>query len=193
MDNPSLRGLRVGIVGGSVGGLAAARFLSERGAQVHVFERSPRTLADRGAGVAMDPGVASLLGLLHGRLVQGRVVIGRSGKVLWRRNLAKFMTSWSEIYRALQEQIPESCVHAGRRAVGCEDREAPTLTFEDGATESFDLVVGADGLGSMVRRTVDPDFEPRYCGYVAIRGFYPQSAFPTPVIRCELGRTIQGW
>jgi 2-polyprenyl-6-methoxyphenol hydroxylase-like FAD-dependent oxidoreductase len=58
----------------------------------------------------------------------------------------------------------------------------------DGGIRKFDLVVGADGIGSTVRRCVDPDFEPKYCGYVAIRGTVEAGNLPSSAI--ELWRHI---
>jgi NADPH-dependent glutamate synthase beta subunit-like oxidoreductase len=48
--NPARR-LRVGIVGGSIAGCAAAVALMRAGNSVTLFERSPDTLVGRGAGI----------------------------------------------------------------------------------------------------------------------------------------------
>jgi 2-polyprenyl-6-methoxyphenol hydroxylase-like FAD-dependent oxidoreductase len=56
------------------------------------------------------------------------------------------------------------------------------LTFEDGSTESFDVVVGADGYCSTVRRAVSPDTAPAYAGYVLWRGNYAEGLLTDPAV-----------
>jgi 2-polyprenyl-6-methoxyphenol hydroxylase-like FAD-dependent oxidoreductase len=174
-----LSGVRIGIVGASVGGLSAALFLLRQGAHVTVFERSASKLEDRGGGIALDPEIIPLLGDFRHQLAQKRIVLGTDGNVLWERALRKCTASWSEIYLALQRQVPESIIHRGNAITACEtDDEHATLTFENGTTERFDLVVGADGIGSTVRQSVVPEFHPRYLGYVAIRGHLHEGLMP---------------
>ncbi len=44
------------------------------------------------------------------------------------------------------------------------------VTFANGASDIADLLVGADGIHSIVRRILFPDIQPRYSGYTAWRG-----------------------
>ncbi len=171
--------MKVAIVGGSVAGLAAARTLLKLGVDVCVFERSRGNLADRGAGISLDPAVVPLIGAVRGTQIRGRVVVGRSGRELWRHAAAKFVTSWSQIYRTLAAGVPERLIRRGEPVVRCATQEDfAELHLENGPPERFDLVIGADGVGSTVRLAVEPDFAPAYCGYVAIRGVTPEEALP---------------
>ncbi|MGB8340973.1 MAG: FAD-dependent monooxygenase [Chthoniobacterales bacterium] len=179
MSATTLRGLRIGIVGASVAGLATARFLRGYGAEVELFERSQARLESRGGGIAMDPDVVPLLGSPRGNLIEGRVVLGQSGRKLWTRPARKFMTAWSEVYSALHAHVPETIIHRGRTATHCESQpDGIVLHFDEGSSATFDLVVGADGTGSVVRQTVAPDFQPEYLGYVAIRGTIEEPSLP---------------
>ncbi len=169
----------MGIVGASVAGLATARFLRSHGADVALFERSRARLEARGGGIAMDPGIVSLLGSPRGTLIEGRIVIGSSGRPLWTKPARKFMTSWSEVYAALLSHVPEAVIHRGQRVTHCESRDhGGVLHFEHGSPTPFDLVVGADGPGSAVRQAVAPEFQPQYLGYVAIRGTVDEVNLP---------------
>lgn len=48
-------------------------------------------------------------------------------------------------------------------------------TFDDGSSQRFDLLVGADGDRSVIRQHVLPDSRPQYAGYSGWRGNYPES------------------
>lgn len=169
----------MGIVGASVAGLATARFLRRHGANVALFERSHARLEARGGGIAMDPDILPLLGSPRGALVEGRIVIGASGRPLWTRTARKFMTSWSEVYGALHAHVPEEVIHRGQRVTDCESLDhGGVLHFEHATPRTFDLVVGADGTGSIVRQAVAPEFHPQYLGYVAIRGTIDEANLP---------------
>jgi 2-polyprenyl-6-methoxyphenol hydroxylase-like FAD-dependent oxidoreductase len=178
-EGSSLRGLRVGIVGSSVAGLSAAWFLSRQGASVHVFERSASKLEERGGGIALDPAILPLLGEIRHCQLQERVVLDTDGRIRWEKELRKCTTSWSELYQTLHRHVPESVITRGLGVKGCESfREGVILRFENGSEERFDLVVGADGVGSVVRQAVDPEFRPRYLGYVALRGHISEQSLP---------------
>ena len=52
------------------------------------------------------------------------------------------------------------------------------LTFENGTVEDFDAVIGADGIHSVVRRSVMQFPEPVYSGYIVYRGVVDASRLP---------------
>ena len=169
----SLKGLNVGIVGASVAGLATARFLLERGAMVTLMERSKSRLEERGGGIALDPDLLALLGPIRHQPIHARIVVGASGKVLWTKKLRKCSTAWSEVYRSLYNCVPDTLVQRGLAVQSCSPlHDGVLIRFEGDARPpaKFDFVVGADGVGSVVRGVVDPEFRPQYLGYVALRG-----------------------
>lgn len=179
MTRSSLRELSVGVVGASVAGLSMTKFLLERGAAVSVFERSSSLLEERGDGIALDPDVLPLLGSFHNQEVDKRLVVGADGRVLWEKKLRKRTVAWSELYRSLHEQVPESLIRRGCAVTACDSSEGEAVIhLEGGAAERFDLVVGADGVGSVIRQAVSPGFEPSYLGYVAVRGHLDEQALP---------------
>ncbi len=55
----------------------------------------------------------------------------------------------------------------------------PRIHSDQYGQERFDLVVGADGIGSVVRGRLNPGFTPRYLGYVAVRGLVPRRLMPS--------------
>ena len=170
-------GLRVAIVGGSIGGLTAAVLLYELGLDVHVYERSSGALQARGAGIVVLPMTERYFTEQGGK--DSRVSL----ELAWWRyvdragceisaDLDRFrFSSWNTVYRALLEVFPEDRYHLGTEMVGFEQgSDGVVVGFADGSSTAVDLLVCADGVASTARRIVLPEVEPAYTGYVAWRG-----------------------
>ena len=174
----------MGVVGGSIGGLTAAVLLHEMGCDVQVFERSTAALQGRGAGIVVLPMTEryfteSGTGLRSSEDMNRQVAlsltywsyIDRSGAIIDAAATNNRFTSWNTLYRALLERLPPQRYHLGHSAARvAQSGGSAAVRFADGRTESFDLVVGADGIGSTVRETVAPGTPTTYAGYVAWRG-----------------------
>ncbi|WP_061782085.1 FAD binding domain-containing protein [Microbacterium hominis] len=179
--------LRVGVIGGSLGGLFTAALLHQAGHDVTVLERSRAGLARRGAGLVGQQDLFDVLARLgltsvlrSGVEARERITLGRRGDVLHRDPTPQTQLSWDYIYDGLRALIP-----AGRYRLGSavtevrSDGRHATVRIEDGTTIPFDLVVGADGLNSVVRRAVAPErSDNRYVGYLTWRGLVPEAALP---------------
>jgi 2-polyprenyl-6-methoxyphenol hydroxylase-like FAD-dependent oxidoreductase len=80
-------------------------------------------------------------------------------------------TAWDRIYRALKHALPPECCHPGMIFERLEQNaQKVTAVFADGSRAAGDLLVGADGVHSAVRRQLVPELKPLYAGYVAWRG-----------------------
>lgn len=80
----------------------------------------------------------------------------------------------------LLKHVPSECAHLKKRCVRVEqvstDPQAPLyrVHFHDGTTHEANLVIGADGIRSVVRESVlGHRVEPRYVGTRAYRGIFP--------------------
>ncbi|MBT9584382.1 FAD-dependent monooxygenase [bacterium] len=171
----AIKDLQVGVVGASIAGLMAAHALAQRGARVELFERSLH-LGERGSGVMLESRVASSIGGLCSRAYSQRLVLGSQLQACWSRPLSKMACSWGELYRCLRARVPDSAIHAGLAVLDC-SRDGE-ICFSDGSRRQFEVVVGADGLGSTVRGCMGQDFQPTYCGYVAMRGMIEADRLP---------------
>lgn len=173
------------VIGGSIGGLFSARRLMRDGWDVDVFERSPVELAARGAGIVTQPQVIASLSALGlpvtpdlGVDVSRRQTLDRSGRVIAETVRPQVATSWNRLFGILRSGFPGSRYHLGRDLVGISQDEGDvTATFADGESVSGDLLIGADGFRSSVRRIFAPEAQPRYAGYVAWRGLVEEAAF----------------
>jgi len=172
------------IIGGSVGGLFAAHLLRAAGWDVAVFERSRGDLADRGASIGTRPELFEIMGRLGialdpsiGVAVRARICLDRSGAIVHEVPTPSVNSAWDRIYRPLREAFPDALYHAGMRLERVEQQgERVVAIFADGAHQEGDLLIGADGIHSTVRRQFLPEIEPRYAGYVAWRGVIEESA-----------------
>lgn len=182
------RALRVAIVGGGIGGTTTALALRRAGIDVRVFEQA-KEFAEVGAGVALGPNAVRLLGRLglkqrldaiasrpsayqRRRWHDGKVLAdsSRSG-VLGRR--MSLTVHRAQVLDLLLGGVPAGSLIPGRRCTAVEQRDDEVrLTFEDGSTETADVVVGADGIHSVVRATYRQD-TPVFSGKIAYRGLVP--------------------
>lgn len=186
-----VEGSRVGIVGGSIAGCAAAIALGRAGCRVTVHERHRTGLADRGFGVGMPVRLREELiaagylgdGLPAHRCAERLWVLrdGRSGlgRVLWRQPFVAALTNWGLLWRALRDRVPDAVWRAVTVTRVRPDRTGAALRTDGAApgggdSEWYDMVVGADGYRSMVRRLVDPVARPVYAGYGVWRGTFPE-------------------
>ena len=174
---------RVGVVGGSIGGLTAGLVLRDLGCEVEVFERSGTALQARGAGIGLHPVTTRYFresSALNAAMVEIELpwlqFLSASGERVYRERMSYRFSSWNTIYRGLVR-----CFDERRYRLGCEvvdfsqDDSGVTVALAGGATHTLDMLVCADGISSGSRAKLLPDAEARYAGYVAWRATIPES------------------
>lgn len=175
------------IIGGSLGGLFAGNMLQQAGWDVDIFERSAQDLDSRGGGIVLQPEVVALIrrsGIERdwdnlGVRSAHRVVFRPDGSVEHKQYAPQVQTSWSLIYSLMRSTISDIHYHKNRLLtdITFPDDHHVTAHFEGGARETGDLLIGADGNGSFVRKLLWND-TPDYAGYIAWRGLVPENAMP---------------
>jgi len=171
------------VIGGSLGGLFIANLLHRRGWEVEVYEQSASALAGRGAGIITHPDLFAALARIGiavddsiGVDIEGRVTFDRSGAVLGTLPVRQCLTTWGRLHTLLLDAFPAQRYHLGHACEGVE-QTAQTVTahFSNGATAQGDLLIGADGIRSVVRKHCAPATLPEYAGYIAWRGLADES------------------
>ena len=180
--------MRVGIVGGGIGGLAAAVSLLRAGHDVHVYEQSPR-LSEVGAGVQVSPNASRVLhglglaGALAATGVQPLAWHQRrwdDGRTLLRAPIAApaphYQMHRADLLAVLAAALPPGRIHLGHRLtaiVRAGPDDGVAARFAGGRPVPFDVLVGADGIHSTVRRLLFGPDEARFTGCVAYRAVIP--------------------
>jgi salicylate hydroxylase len=187
--------LRVAVVGGGIGGIAAALALHQRGLDVHLYEQAPE-LKEVGAGVAIQPnGVRMLerLGLgdelrrFGARWVdpQFRRQDGTFAASMWPPEIANKIEFYgmhrADLLAMFVDRLPADRIHTGHRCVGFEQSaDDATVTFANGARVAADAVIGADGIHSVLQQHVVEPSPPLFSGSVAHRGLITAASVGWP-------------
>lgn len=175
--------MRVVIVGAGIGGLAAAVALRRVGIPSLVLEQAP-AIHEVGAGLSIWPnavhaleelGVADRV-LAVASVVERNTLRTAAGRTLSVTELTGISKTAGApcicLHRAVLQKIlfdalPPDSVRTGAR---CSLIEGTTTILESGERIEADVLIGADGISSVVREALHGVEEPRYAGYTGWRG-----------------------
>ena len=190
---------RIAIVGGGVGGLATALALERRGAEIVVCEQSP-ALNEIGAGLNLSPNALMALRVLG---VEDQVIaLGcesdflvirswKSGRIISRMRRGAFRQQFGApnltVHRAdlldvLCGALKTVTLRFGARCIAVEQCDRGGVArFADGSEIEADIIVGADGIHSVVRKTLFGPDAPRFTGCICWRGMAATSTVPRDI------------
>jgi salicylate hydroxylase len=194
-----MRDLRIAIIGAGIGGLTLAIALRQRSVRPEIYEQAAE-LAEIGAAVGLAAnGTRELrrLGVLNDVVAastEPEELIYRDGRTGERiaahpvhqdgRYQQRFGAPWCGIHRAELQRVLSTAhgreaLHLSHRLVEiAEHGDRFRLAFANGRAVDADIVVGADGVRSFVRRWVTGRDGARYSGTSAFRGIVPQHVLP---------------
>jgi salicylate hydroxylase len=204
--------MQIAIVGGGIGGLSAALFLRRAGLHdVTVYEQAPELL-EIGAGIQVAPNAVRLLRRLGlgepleqvGVRLEGGWEFRRweDGRVLFQQTLGDacermFGEPYYVVHRGhlldmLREAVPEAWLRLNHRCTHVTDEgDEVALSFAHGATERADVVIGADGIRSVVHDSILPPEPAVFSGLSAYRCLVPADDAPDiarrPIVTLWLG------
>lgn len=189
------------VVGGGIGGLAAALALARDGHQVHVLERAPE-FGEVGAGLQLAPNATRLLrrwglleqivsvGVMPARLILRDAVTDAelTGLELDEAFRRRYGAPYVVVHRSdLHRILLEACQKGGvtmetdQEVQRVETVGEKAFTYcADGSLYESSVVLGMDGLRSVLRDRLVGD-EPVDSGYVAYRGVVPVDSAATDI------------
>ena len=171
------------IIGAGIGGLAAGVALRRAGWRIRIHERASG-LRELGFGLGLAPnalaalnelGVAETVTSAGSRLAKVELRYA-NGQVLRRLNLQFGLPSVvalrPDLYGALLTAVGDEALRLGSEAVSINPGAGDvTVRFKDGSTDTGDVLVGADGIHSVIRKWLHPhERPPRPSGFCAVRG-----------------------
>ncbi len=194
------------VIGAGLGGLTAAAALLQRGHRVRVFEQAAQ-LGEVGAGIQMSANAMKVLDHLGLRAALAPVAVRPkafeflrfdTGELLHRIPLGEaheqrhgapyFQLHRADLHLALQQAVQAlapQAVTLNARATAIEEHgDGVTVHFDGLPPVQAELLVGADGIRSVVRRHVIGDDRPVFTGQVAWRCTVPTERIP-PALRTD--------
>jgi 2-polyprenyl-6-methoxyphenol hydroxylase-like FAD-dependent oxidoreductase len=188
------------IVGGGIGGLAAALAFARKGIPSQVIEQAPE-FKEIGAGIQLGPNVFwmfEILGLVESvsalAVFPNNLIMMDSitGEEVTRISLGdafrgRFHHSYALIHRAdLHKVLLEACKKSGLVKLDASQKVVKVDQTADGVTAHAEsgknyrgaALIGADGLWSTIREMVVGDGKPRVAGHITYRAVLPTSEMP---------------
>ncbi len=192
--------MTIGIIGGGIAGLASAIALSKIGREVTLYEKSDE-FGEVGAGLQIGPnavsalkqlGVFEALETLTVAPQNIRIMDGLTGDQLSVLPLGeKFEQLFGQPYRVVHRaDLLAVLVNGVKQCSGVEiclssplvrlDIEADNITchFTDSSVTTHQMLVGADGFRSVVRRSILNDGPPIFAGHSLYRALVPMVEAP---------------
>ena len=199
---------KIAVIGGGLGGLAAALTLHRSGFDVDVYEQTPE-LNEVGGGINMGPNAARILYRLglgdaldraavrpasahvrrwdNGCTLQKALLNPRSEELYGAPHLTAHR---ADLQRIIASSLPKERIHLGHRLARLIDHgDRVEAEFANGNRIATDILVGADGIHSTVRTLLFGEEAPQFAGCVAYRGLVPVER----IADLDLERGNQSW
>jgi len=187
-----LKNLNIAIIGAGYAGAAAAKALSIRGATVNVYEQATQ-IHEVGAGIGLRPssldefrqwGILDAIERVTSPSESFQILTATGhpiAKERWPEADAYGLTTRfvhrGDFIDALVGVLPAGMVHTNHKLGSIVDHgDRATVAFENGKTVTADLVIGADGIRSQVRRQLFSDQSPVFAGEHAYRAVIDANA-----------------
>ncbi|OUL28435.1 FAD-binding monooxygenase [Nostoc sp. T09] len=171
---------KIAIIGAGPGGLATAIALRNKGFDVQVYEKA-QEFRPAGTGLGLSPNGLNCLEAISPGIVESLKISGTelrqtalknvSGETI-RANTAKYLEKygqtfiivwWWNLQQVLASRLPSDIIHLNHRCIGFKQNDSNVeIYFDGGNTVNADLLIGADGVNSVIRETLTGEGKPNY-------------------------------
>lgn len=192
--------MKIAIVGGGIGGLAAAIACAKSGNKVVVLERC-NEFTELGAGIQLAPnafhaldflGIGKKVRKLAVQIGELRLVDALNGETITQLPLGKdykkrfenpyMVVHRTDLYYPLLDACKENSLIKLRtscKVIGYQNTNSNTkVIMQNGDFVEADIIIGADGLHSVIRNQLVGDGEPRVSGHTIYRSVIPMEKVP---------------
>lgn len=181
---------RIAIIGAGLGGATAATLMAQEGFDVRVYEQA-RSIARLGAGIHLGPNLMQVMRRIG--LEEALKGVGcqpdfwysrhhRTGEILAKIPLGdsrqRYGAPYLTVHRGdfgdlLIRNVPAGIIQFDKKLDKVEQSDVGVqLSFSDGTTEDADIVIGADGVNSVIREGLLGPELPKHTGYAAHRAVF---------------------
>lgn len=185
---------KVAIIGAGLGGLAVAIALRKLGYDVQVYDKA-QDFRPVGGGLGLLPNGLNFLDAIAPGIVETiknsscvvhtTVLKNTQGETIrtnptnrYRDKYGQPLTTvwWWRLQQILASKLPAENIHLNHRCIGFEqDDQSVQISFDNGEQVSADLLIGCDGINSVIREILIGDGKPRYLNSMSWR----------TVVKCE--------
>ncbi|MFN6500597.1 MAG: FAD-dependent oxidoreductase [Nostoc sp. DedQUE01] len=179
---------KVAIVGAGPGGLATAIALQSQGVDVQVYEKA-QEFRPAGTGLGLAPNGLNFLDAIAPGIVEtlkssgcqvNHTVLKNIHKETIRTSQTKYLEQygqplltiwWYHLQQILASRLPSDIIHLNHRCISFDqDENGVKIHFDDQKPVYADLLIGADGVNSVIRESLFAEGKPNYIGSMCWRG-----------------------
>ncbi|MFN1692712.1 FAD-dependent monooxygenase [Staphylococcus aureus] len=174
--------MKIAIIGAGIGGLTAAALLQEQGHTIKVFEKN-ESVKEIGAGIGIGDNVLKKLGNHDlakgiknaGQILSTMTVLDDKDRLLTtvklKNNTLNVTLPRQTLIDIIKSYVKDDAIFTNHEVTHIDNEtDKVTIHFAEQESEAFDLCIGADGIHSKVRQSVNADSKVLYQGYTCFRG-----------------------
>jgi salicylate hydroxylase len=192
--------MRVAVIGGGIGGMTAAAALHQHGFEVAVYERASN-LSEVGFGLQVGPNAVKVIRALGIFDEFAKLAVAPAGftSITWDQASFRYRHPWQgimekrfgapymmahrpDLHQLLIGLVPSAAIHLDMPCISCANSDRGAIAkFANGQEIEADVIVGADGIHSAIRKRLFGESAARFTNQICWRAMVPIEYAPTDV------------